>query len=104
MAITYHDGATQEELTELVGVNKAMTTRVIRSLMQKELVKKIPDTEDRRCNRIYQTEKMKAITDPVTKELHLLDQQFTAGIEDDVLYVFIQTLFKIEKNITAIDG
>lgn len=102
MAITYYDGATQEELTEVVGVDKAMTTRVIRSLEQKGFVKKISDTKDRRCNRIYQTEKMKEITGSVTKELHLLDQQFTAGIEEDVLDVFIQTLFILEKNITAI--
>lgn len=102
MAITFHDGATQEELTEVVGVDKAMTTRVIHSLVKKGLVKKIPDTEDRRCNRIYQTEKMKAITASVTKELHLLDQQFTAGIENDILDTFVQTLSVLEENITGI--
>ena len=88
--------------TEVVGVDKAMTTRVIHSLVKKGLVKKIPDTEDRRCNRIYQTEKMKAITASVTKELHLLDQQFTAGIENDILDTFVQTLSVLEENITGI--
>ena len=102
MAIAFHDGATQEELTEVVGVDKSMTTRVIHSLMKKGLVKKIPDAEDRRCNRIYQTQKMKAITDSVIKELFLLDQRFTAGIGEETLDIFMQTLSALEENITAI--
>lgn len=102
MAIAFHDGATQEELTEVVGVDKAMTTRVIHSLVKKGLIKKIPDTEDRRCDRIYQTEKMKEIADSVIKELHMLDRQFTASIEENILDTFVHTLFILEENINSI--
>lgn len=102
MAIAAYDGSTQEKLTELVGVDKAMTTRVIDSLVKKGFVKKIPDTEDRRCNRIYQTEKMKEITGSVTNELLSLNQLFTTGIDEDALNLFVKTLSVLEENITAI--
>ena len=101
MAVTVHDGATQEELTELVGVDKTMTTRVIHALMQKGLVEKISDPNDRRRNRIYQTENMKAIRTSVSSELLSLNQIITAEIDGDALDTFMGVLSALEDNISA---
>jgi len=91
MAINSHDGATQEELTALVGVDKAMTTRVIHSLESKGLVKRVQDTKDKRQNKIYKTDKV---------DLLHLNQIFTAGIGNDDLDIFMRTLAVLEKNIS----
>lgn len=100
MTVNFHNGATQEELTELVGVDKAMTTRVIHSLESKGMIKKITDPEDRRRNRIYKTEKMDEISGSIMKELLRLNHIFTSGISNDALEGFMQTLASLEENIS----
>ena len=100
MAINSHDGATQEELTALVGVDKAMTTRVIYSLESKGLVKRVQDTKDKRQNKIYKTDKVNEIREIVLKDLLHLNQIFTAGIGNDDLDIFMRTLAVLEKNIS----
>lgn len=100
MAINSHDGATQEELTALVGVDKAMTTRVIHSLESKGLVRKMQDENDKRQNRIYKTEKVNEISEIVLEDLLQFNQIFTAGIDDDDLDNFMRTLAVLEKNIS----
>ena len=100
MAINSHDGATQEELTALVGVDKAMTTRVIHSLESKGLVKRVQDTKDKRQNKIYKTDKVNEIREIVLKDLLHLNQIFTARIGNDDLDIFMRTLAVLEKNIS----
>ena len=100
MAIKSHDGATQEELTALVGVDKAMTTRVIHSLESKGLVKRVQDTKDKRQNKIYKTDEVNEIREIVLKDLLHLNQIFTAGIGNDDLDIFMRTLAVLEKNIS----
>lgn len=100
MAISSHNGATQEELTALVGVDKAMTTRVIHSLESKGLVKRMQDEKDKRQNRIYKTDKVDEINEIVLKDLLQFNQIFTAGIDNDDLDNFMRTLAVLERNIS----
>lgn len=100
MAVNFHDGATQEELTALVGVDKAMTTRVIHSLESKGLVKRIQDTKDKRQNRIYKTDKVNELGDIVLNDLLQLNQIFTANISKDDLDNFMRILNVLDKNIS----
>lgn len=100
MAINSHDGATQEELTALVGVDKAMTTRVIRSLESKGLVERMQDARDKRQNRIYKTDKVNEISESVLNDLLQFNQVFTAGIDSHDLDNFMRTLAVLEGNIS----
>lgn len=100
MAIRSHDGATQEELTALVGVDKAMTTRVIHSLEHKELVKRVQDEKDKRQNRIYKTEKANEISESVRNDLLRLNQSFTEGISRKDMESFMRTLAVLDENIS----
>lgn len=92
MAISFNDGLTQEELTNIVGVDKAMTTRVITSLEKKGLVNRVQDAKDKRQNRIYKTEKMTKIESKLAKELMNLNNIFIEGIDDEDLNYFIKIL------------
>ena len=100
MAVNFHDGATQEELTALVGVDKAMTTRVIHSLESKGLVRRIQDPRDRRQNRIYKTDRVNEINEFVIKDLLQLDRIFTAGIGKEDIDNFMRTLAVLDENIS----
>lgn len=100
MTINSHDGSTQEELTALVGVDKAMTTRVIHSLESKGLVKRVQDAKDKRQNRIYKTDKVNEISEIVLRDLMQLNQIFATGIDNDDLDNFMRTLAVLEDNIS----
>lgn len=100
MAVNFHDGATQEELTALVGVDKAMTTRVIHSLESKGLVRRMQDPRDRRQNRIYKTDRINEINEFVIKDLLQLDRIFTAGIGKEDIDNFMRTLAVLDENIS----
>ena len=100
MAIQSHDGATQEELTALVGVDKAMTTRVIHSLGHKGLVKRVQDKNDKRQNRIYKSEKADEISESVRNDLLRLNQSFTEGISRKDMESFMCTLAVLDANIS----
>lgn len=60
MSLQHHDGATQEELTALVCVDKAATARAVKSLEDKGILFRTQDEHDRRQNRVCLTEKGKA--------------------------------------------
>lgn len=99
MAIHFHNGATQEELTSIVGVDKAMTTRVLHSLEKKNLVKRVPDLQDKRQNRVYQTEKAAELSEDFVGELIQLNEVFIQGISNESFENFMQTLGILETNI-----
>lgn len=99
MAIHFHNGATQEELTSLVGVDKAMTTRVLHSLEKKNLVKRVPDLQDKRQNKVYQTEKAAELNEDFVGELIQLNEIFIQGISNESFENFMQTLGILETNI-----
>lgn len=100
MAIKANNGLTQEELTSLVGVNKAMTTRVIHSLEEKGMVKKVQDPNDKRQNRIYKTDKVDKIGENVLSDLLQFNRIFTNGISNEDLENFKKTLAVLDENVS----
>lgn len=100
MAVHFHNGATQDELTSIVGVDKAMTTRVLHSLEKKNLVKRVSDPQDKRQNRVYQTEKAVEMSEEFVSELIHLNEVFIHGISRKSFENFMQTLDVLEENIS----
>lgn len=100
MAIRGRDGLTQEELTALVGVDKAMTTRVLHSLEGKGLIRKVQDENDKRQNRIYKTDKVDKLGERVWADLLQFDKAVTEGISKEELESFLKTLAILEHNIS----
>lgn len=105
MAMQAHEGATQEELTALVGVDKAATARAVKSLEEKGYLTRMQDARDRRQKRIYPTEKAKLLSGDVKHELLRFNAGLTRGIESSCLDTAYETLRKMEENFTGIsDG
>lgn len=100
MAIRKQSGLTQEELTALVGVDKAMTTRVIRSLESKGFIRKAQDERDKRQNLIYKTEKVDLIEAQLQADLFEFNACFTAGIDESELENFMRILKRMNHNLT----
>ena len=54
------DGQSQENLSQRLVIDKAATARAMRSLEEKGFVTRRRDDSDRRCNRIFLTQKARA--------------------------------------------
>ena len=102
MALQHCEGITQEELTAIVCVDKAVTTRAMRSLEVKGYIIRARDEKDKRQNRIYATESAKKLGELVERELLHLNDQIAQGIEPETLTLIYESLLKMEKNLTNI--
>ena len=102
MALQHYEGLTQEELTSLVCVDKAVTTRVVKALEEKGYLIRVQDKEDRRQNRIYPTEKTRKMAPEVRSELWRFNELLTNGIDRDKLEITYEVLRKMEENFTQI--
>lgn len=102
MAIQHHEGSTQEELTSLVGVDKAATTRAIRSLEKKDFLIRKQDEKDHRQNRIYATERALNMGPEVHRELLHLNDEIMEGISEEEQKIMYQALLQMEKNLKQI--
>nr|WP_319473946.1 MarR family transcriptional regulator [uncultured Sphaerochaeta sp.] len=61
MSLFRKEDRTQEELSQWLHIDKAATTRTVHTLEEKGILIRKQDDHDRRCNRIFLTEKGKAL-------------------------------------------
>lgn len=99
MALQHYEGITQEELTAIVCVDKAVTTRVVKSLEKKGYLVRMQDQEDRRQNRIYPTDITRQMGETVRKELLGFDEVLTRGISQQDLDIVYTVLLKMRENL-----
>ncbi len=102
MALQRCEGVSQEELTEMVCVDKAVTTRVVRTLEEKGYLTRVKDTQDRRQNRIYPTPLTRELGSEVQKDLLAFNDAVTRGIPKEELEVVQKALTKMEANFAEL--
>lgn len=102
MALQRCERVTQEELTAMVCVDKAVTTRVVKSLEGKGYLTRVKDTQDRRQNRIYPTTLTRELGAAVQKDLLMFNDAVTQGISGEELEVVQKALIKMEKNMVKL--
>ena len=104
MAIQRHENATQEELTAMVGVDKAATARAIRSLESKGFLVRKQDQKDRRQNRVCGTAAAHEIAEAVHGELLRLNGEIMKGLSEQEQAFLSKALTVMEKNLMTIRG
>ena len=95
MTIHLHEGVSQEFLSNFLNIDKASTARVIQSLINKGLVKKIKCQEDKRQNKIYLTEKCQELIYPIYTVLDSWVDILTADMteeEKDMAYHYLERM------------
>jgi len=100
MTISFNDGLTQDELSDMVGVDRALTTRVVQSLEKKGLVRKEPDAKDKRYNHVYATDSLHQLTDKIVPELLAFNEAAMDGISEEEISQMIDTMQRLENNIS----
>lgn len=99
MALQRREGMTQEDLTAMVGVDKAATARAVKSLEEKGYLIRKQDETDRRQNRIYPTERAKNMAPEVRETLFGFNRRLTAGLDAECLEQVYEALLRMEENL-----
>lgn len=95
----YHNGVSQEFLSSFLSIDKAATARAIQSLIDKGLVVKAKDNEDKRVNRIFLTEKGMEIKKPLQDTLDNLGEIITKNMSEAEINKAYALLEKMVKNV-----
>lgn len=82
-ALYHTEGQTQEELSSYLYIDKAATARVIKTLITKGFVLKEQDNNDKRCNRIFLTEKARQERENIHNSVMQWNSYITEGLDDE---------------------
>lgn len=86
------DGITQEDISQEVQVDKSAVTRALQSLADKGLVERRRDRRDRRCNRIFLTDKARQYQEQVENLREHWNEILLNGMNGEEKQIFIRLL------------
>ena len=94
------DGMMQKDLAFITERNKGSLARLVNTMEKKNLVARIPSTEDKRVNRIYLTKLGKSVFEKIKPVLEQCESEVQKGLTKKEIEVTINVLQKIQKNIS----
>jgi MarR family transcriptional regulator for hemolysin len=97
--LVLHPGLTQKEIADKVGIEGATLVPVIDKMEKEGLLKRKPDSKDRRVNRIYLTPKADSLWNSMTECALRIRKVSAKDIPEDQLKNTLETLRKISKNL-----
>jgi DNA-binding MarR family transcriptional regulator len=80
-ALYIRDGRRQQELADLVGTDKAATTRALARLEKNGYIRRIPDPEDGRATRVQLTDKGRQLRPTLEAAAESSMDAITAGLK-----------------------
>jgi DNA-binding MarR family transcriptional regulator len=104
MLLRCYDGATAEELSSLLDIDKAAAARAIKSLEDKGFIRRVRYAEDKRQNKLFLTAQAKARFGGIDEALQNWNAVMTKGIDENALDISYSVLTKMRENISSIGG
>lgn len=92
MALYNNEGISQEELSSFLLIDKAATTRAIKSLEEKGLVMRQKDVLDKRVNKVFITEKGNANKEKIYAVSNNWTDFLATGMDDKIINVVTNSL------------
>jgi len=99
--LVLHPGLTQKEIADKVGIEGATLVPVIDKMEKEGLLKRKPDSKDRRVNRIYITPKADSLWDSMIECALRIRKVSTKDIPEEQIKTMLETLRKISKNLVT---
>ncbi|NLC11467.1 MAG: winged helix-turn-helix transcriptional regulator [Firmicutes bacterium] len=93
------EGVTQDELSSYLYIDKSATARAIKSLEEKGYVRKHKDDSDKRCNRIYLTEKAKRCREEIRLRVRRWSEFLSEGIDEEAMEKVLTVLEKMAEKV-----
>lgn len=97
--IYHNEGITQQELSENLKIGKATTAKAIKSLLENEYIRREEDSIDKRCFRLYLTDKGREISPLLTNTFQEMGNIYAKGFNDDERGYILSILKKIFINV-----
>ena len=95
-----NDGLSQEELTEILNIDKGTTAKSIKKLETEGFVMRVKDKNDKRINRVYLTPKALEIKDEFLSSINAWENTLTSNLSYAEKEQSLTLLKKITYNIT----
>lgn len=96
----YEDGIKQKDLAFITDRNKGSLARLLSTAEKKNLVARIPSTEDKRVNQIYLTKQGKCVFEKLKPVLDECVTKVKEGLTQKEIKTMISVLEKIQNNIS----
>ena len=98
IVISKNEGINQKELTEKMNVGKPSTTKAVKKLLDCGLIKRRPNINDSRHNKLYITNKGKDLVKTFTRIFWEINDSVLKGITQDEIKILKDILIKMYKN------
>ncbi len=92
-------GCTQQYIADANRIDKASMVRIIDNLVERNLIERMPNPEDRREHRIVLTNKAQKMMPEVHKAIQELNKLCLNGLSKDEITVFSKALSVIADNL-----
>lgn len=102
LAICREEGRSQEQLTEVLCLNKSTVARALASLEEKGYVRRAPSDTDRRVLLVYPTEKTRALYPIVRQVTEEWNAKVAEGISEEELAVCESVLKRMQQKAMAL--
>lgn len=93
----------QRDLEHEFSVRRSTVSKILTALEQKEYIKRVAVSSDRRLKKIVLTDKAKLLTDRIRLQKKILEEKMTSGLSEEELSAFKATLEKIKQNLSEED-
>ncbi len=100
VTLIQHPGSTQKEIADRIVVEAATLVPVIDKMEKEGLLKRKPDSNDRRVNRIYLTSKVDSLWNSMIQCALHIRKVSTKDISENQLVTTLETLRKMSKNLS----
>lgn len=96
--IKENQGISQQELTNLIRIDKATTAKALKKLEDIGYIYRVSDDNDRRCNKLYLTLKGLEFMPKLENILKVTSKKFIKDIDEEEYYETIDILKKVFNN------
>ncbi len=100
-ALVIQPGLTQKEIADKVGIEGATLVPIIDKMEKEGLLKRKPDSSDRRVNRIYLTQKADSLWESMVECALKIRKSSTKNISENDIQTTLETLRKISQNLIS---
>ncbi|MFV0559590.1 MAG: MarR family winged helix-turn-helix transcriptional regulator [Enterococcus sp.] len=99
--ISENPGIIQEELSEMLKVDRATVSKAIQKLEKKEFVVRVNDENNKKIKRLYLTEQGQQLYPVIIRENIYSTKTALEGLDEKEVEQFLTTLVKVRKNIST---
>ncbi len=98
------EGISQNEVSQKIGNDKAMSTRMITKLMELGYIERMQSEDDNRAYQLYLTDKAKEVIPKVRAEISILIDLMTEGLTEQEKDQLMNSLYKVFNNTHKLNG